>query len=107
LDFDQPVALILMGILAHIDDYDQALSIVKRLLDAVPSGSYLAVRDGADTNQDYADALDRYNQTGAVPYRLRSLAQIAGYLDGLDLIEPGLVSCPLWRPKSQISAPPS
>jgi hypothetical protein len=97
LDFDQPVALILMGILAHIDDYDEARSIVRRLLDAVPPGSYLAVRDGADTNEAYSAAIDRYNNSGAVPYRLRSLEQIAGYLDGLELVEPGLVSCPLWR----------
>lgn len=106
LDFDQPVALILMGILAHIDDYDEALSIVIRLLDAVPPGSYLAVRDGADTNREYSAAIDRYNQTGAVPYRLRSPAQIEGYFDGLDLIEPGLVSCPLWQPDApDISTP--
>lgn len=97
LDFDQPIALILMGILAHVDDYDEALSIVRRLLDAVPPGSYLAVRDGADTNAAYSAALDRYNKSGAVPYHLRSLEQIAGYLDGLELVEPGLVSCPLWR----------
>jgi hypothetical protein len=99
LDFRRPVALILMGILAHIDDYDEAVSIVKRLLDAVPSGSYLAIRDGADTNRAYAEAIDRYNASGAVPYRLRSLEQLGGYLDGLDLVEPGLVSCPLWRPE--------
>jgi O-methyltransferase involved in polyketide biosynthesis len=99
LDFAQPVALILMGVLAHIDDYDEARSVVARLLAAVPPGSYLAVRDGADTNSEYSQAIDRYNRTGAAPYRLRSLAQIAGYLDGLDIVEPGLVSCPLWRPE--------
>jgi len=97
LDFDRPVALILMGILAHIDDYDEALSIVRRLLDAVPPGSYLAIRDGADTNEAYSAAIERYNKSGAVPYHLRGLEQIAGYLDGLELVEPGLVSCPVWR----------
>jgi hypothetical protein len=98
LDFSRPVALILMGILAHIDDYDEAVSIVRRLLDAVPSGSYLAVRDGADTNAAYSEAISRYNRTGAVPYHLRSPEQIARYLEGLELVEPGVVSCPLWRP---------
>jgi hypothetical protein len=88
-----------MGILAHIDDYDEAVSLVRRLVDAVPAGSYLAIRDGADTNEAYSMAIDRYNQSGAVPYHLRSLEQLAGYLDGLDLVEPGLVSCPLWRPE--------
>ncbi|MCO6008331.1 SAM-dependent methyltransferase [Actinoallomurus purpureus] len=99
LDLDRPVAVILMGILAHVDDYDEARSIVRRLLDPLPSGSYLALRDGTDTNEAYEEAIGQYNSTtGAVPYNLRSPERIAGYLDGLDLVEPGVVSCPLWRP---------
>jgi hypothetical protein len=100
LDLTQPVAIVLMGILAHIGDYDEARSIVKRLLAAVPSGSYLVVRDGADTNTAYREAISRYNNSGAVPYHLRSPEQIAGYLDGLELVEPGVVSCPFWRPET-------
>jgi O-methyltransferase involved in polyketide biosynthesis len=99
LDLTRPVAIVLMGILAHIDDYDQARSIVQRLLDAVPSGSYLVVRDGTDTNVAYTEAISHYNQSGAVPYHLRSPEQIARYLDGVELVEPGVVSCPLWRPE--------
>jgi ubiquinone/menaquinone biosynthesis C-methylase UbiE len=98
LDLSQPVAIVLMGILAHIKEYDRALEIVRRLMDAVPSGSYLVVRDGTDTDPAYKEAIDRYNQSGAVPYNLRSPEQIAGYLEGLELTEPGLVPCPLWRP---------
>jgi hypothetical protein len=100
LDLTEPVAIVLMGILAHVDSYDRALAIVKQLLDAVPSGSYLVVRDGTDTDAAYREAIGRYNQSGAVPYNLRSPEQIAGYLDGLDLVEPGVVSCPLWRPQT-------
>ena len=48
LDFAQPVALILMGIVGHVSDYDEARSIVTRLLDALPSGSYLALDDGTN-----------------------------------------------------------
>ena len=98
LDLSRPVAIVLMGILAHIEEYDRAREIVRRLMDAVPSGSYLVVRDGTDTNAAYKEAIDRYNQSGAVPYNLRSPEQIAGYLEGLDLVEPGLVPCPLWQP---------
>ena len=98
LDLSEPVAIVLQGILAHVDRYERALEIVEQLMGAVPSGSYLVVRDGADTNAAYQDAINRYNQSGAVPYNLRSPEQIAGYLDGLELVEPGLVSCPLWRP---------
>ncbi len=107
LDFGRPVAMILMGILAHIDDYDEACSIVGRLRDALPSGGYIAVRDGTDTSEAYLAAMEHYNASGAVPYRLRSPEQIAGYLDGLDVVEPGVVSCPLWRPEVPPLEPPA
>ena len=99
LDFTQPVALILMGILGHVGDYDEARSIVKRLLDALPPGSYLALCDGTNViSKAVAEAQQLYNESGAVPYHLRSPEQIAGFFDGLELVEPGVVSVPRWRP---------
>jgi hypothetical protein len=98
LDFTQPVALMLMGILGHVIDDDEARSIGKRLLDALPSGSYLALYDGTDTDKAGVEAQEEYNKSGADPYRLRSPEQIAGFFDGLDLVEPGVVSPPQWRP---------
>ncbi|UGY91495.1 SAM-dependent methyltransferase [Streptomyces gobiensis] len=101
LDFTQPVGLMLMGILGLISDYDEARSIVNRLLDALPSGSYLGLNDGANTDPAYVEALRRHNErSGAVPYIARSPEQIAGYFDGLELLEPGVMSCPLWRPEA-------
>jgi len=44
------------------------------------------------------EAQERYNQSGAVPYRLRSPQQIAGFFEGLELVEPGVVSVTRWRP---------
>jgi O-methyltransferase involved in polyketide biosynthesis len=100
LDFDRPVALMLLGIMGHIGDYDEARSIVRRLLDALPSGSYLALDDGTDVIDKSAveEAQGAYNQSGAVPYHPRSPEEIAGFFDGLELVEPGVVSCPRWRP---------
>jgi S-adenosyl methyltransferase len=99
LDFTQPVALMLMGILGHVGDYDEARSIVRRLLDALPSGSYLALNDGTNVISDaFAEAQQGYNESGAVPYHLRSPEQIAGFFEGLELVEPGVVSVPRWRP---------
>jgi hypothetical protein len=100
LDFDQPIALMLMGILGFVGDYDEARSIVKRLLGAVPSGSFLALNDGTNTNPVYVAATDGYNQSGAVPYILRSPEQIAGYFEGLQLMEPGVVTLSRWRPEA-------
>jgi S-adenosyl methyltransferase len=98
LDFQQPIAVMLLGVLGHISDYDQARSIVGQLMDAVPSGSYLAQYDGTNTSPAYVEAIRRYAESGAVPYNLRSPEQVARYFDGLELVEPGVVSCPLWRP---------
>ena len=99
MDFTQPIALMLMGILGHIGDHDEARSILKRLLDPLPSGSYLALNDGTNViSQAFAQAQQRYNESGALPYHLRSPEQIAGFFDGLALVEPGLVSVPRWRP---------
>jgi O-methyltransferase involved in polyketide biosynthesis len=99
LDFSQPVGLMLLGILGHIDDDEEARSIVRRLVDALPSGSYLTICDGTnDISPAGIEAQRRYNESGAVPYRLRSSRQIAEFFEGLELVEPGVVSCPRWRP---------
>jgi O-methyltransferase involved in polyketide biosynthesis len=98
LDFGQPVALMLMGILGHFD-YDEARSIVKRLLDPLASGSYLTLNDGTNIiSEKFAQAQEIYNRSGAVPYHLRSPDQIAGFFEGLELVDPGFVSVPRWRP---------
>jgi hypothetical protein len=100
LDFSQPTALMLLGILGHVGDYEQARSIVRRLLDPLPSGSYLALNDGtAVVNKERVEEAQKlYNQSGAVPYHPRSPERIAGFFEGLELLEPGVVSCSRWRP---------
>ena len=105
LDFSQPVALMLMGIMGHITD-EEAYSIVRRLVSALPSGSYLTLADGADVNAAFRKAQEGYNSSGAVPYYLRSPEQIARFFDGLELVEPGVVPCALWRPDPSPFTPP-
>ncbi|WP_228450318.1 SAM-dependent methyltransferase, partial [Streptomyces alkaliterrae] len=100
LDLDQPVALILSGILGHLTDDDEAHRIVDTLLDALPSGSHLLVCDGTNTDETLNDAQREHNRDAeTVQYRLRSPEQIAAFFKGLELVEPGVVSCPLWRPE--------
>jgi SAM-dependent methyltransferase len=99
LDLGKPVALILSGILGHLPEYDEARRIVGRLLSALPSGSYLLVCDGTSTNEELLAAQKQHNDRGAVQYFLRSPEEIAGFFDGLELVDPGVVSCPLWRPE--------
>ncbi|MEU8798743.1 SAM-dependent methyltransferase [Spirillospora sp. NPDC048819] len=100
LDLERPVALMLMGILGLVDDHDQARSIVDRLMAALPPGSYLAVYDGTDTDPDYVEAIRAYNAgSGGISYTPRSPEQIARYLDGLEIVEPGVVPVTRWRPE--------
>lgn len=100
LDFDAPIALNLSGIMGHVVDDEAALSIVGRLLGALPPGSYLALNDGTNVHSEAnRQAHQQYHESGALPYIQRSPAQIARFFDGLELVEPGLVSVSRWRPE--------
>lgn len=100
LDFNRPIALMLMNILGHIPELDEARSIVTRLVDALAPGSYLAVADGTNVidGEAFDAAIRLWNEAGSLPYHLRKPEQIAQFFTGLTLLEPGVVSCPRWRP---------
>ncbi|MGI5351006.1 SAM-dependent methyltransferase [Streptomyces sp. CA-250714] len=101
LDFDQPVGLMLMGILGLVSDYDEARAVTRELLDALPPGSYLGYNDGSTTDPAYVEAIRRFNaNSGAVPYTPRTPEQMAAFFEGLELLEPGIVSLPHWRPEA-------
>jgi hypothetical protein len=102
LDFTRPIALILSGILGHVPDDEEAFSIVSRLVGGLPSGSYLMLQDSTTVSgHSNAEALERYNDSGAVPYNLRAPEMIARFFDGLELVEPGVVPIQQWRPDAQ------
>ncbi|MFI1358874.1 SAM-dependent methyltransferase [Streptomyces sp. NPDC020898] len=107
LDFRKPVALMLMGILGHVQDWEKAKSITHRLQAALPPGSYFVHYDSTDTDEELKRAQDGYDDTGAVPYVLRSPDKLSALYEGLDLLEPGIVSCPLWRPEPGTSPEPT
>ena len=106
LDLDRPVGLMLLGIMAHIGDEEEAHAILRRLLDALPPGSHLVLSDGTDTDKARVEAHRRYNSGDAVPYVLRSPEQIAGFFTGLELLEPGVVPVSRWRPEPTPFGPP-
>ena len=97
LDLTRPVALLFMGVLGHVADYDESRAIVSALLDGVPAGSYLALKESVGA-QARVKANQQYEQTGAVPYTSRTAAQVEGYFAGLDLVPPGVVPVGYWRP---------
>jgi len=104
LDHGKPVALMMLGVLGYIDDYGVARSIVSQLMDALPSGSYLAIADGVAASGYVESMQQRYNQAAPAAYRLRRPAEVAGFFDGLDLVEPGVVPCPQWKPDVRAAA---
>lgn len=98
LDFSRPVAVMMLGVLGRIPDSASPGEVVTRLARALSSGSYVAVSDATDTSPDLSRAIAAYNHDAADSYHLRSPQQITGFLDGLDLVSPGVVSMSLWRP---------
>jgi hypothetical protein len=102
LDFTQPVAVLFMGVLGHVEDDSVAQGIVRRVMDAVPSGSYLAVCDSTDITPEVVEAARIWNESAALPYHLRSEARLAQFFAGLELVEPGLVSVTRWRPETEM-----
>jgi hypothetical protein len=100
LDLGRPVAVMMLGILNFVLDTNEARSVVRELMDAVPSGSYLVLTHptlelGGEGNEA---AMRFWNENATPPITARSRADIASFLDGLDLLEPGIVSCARWRP---------
>ncbi|MFC8384558.1 SAM-dependent methyltransferase [Nocardia sp. NPDC056952] len=100
LNFNEPIAVMFMGVLGHAKTYDDLLRIVGTVIGAVPSGSYLIYWDGTDDSQAYVTLCENYTGTGGTPYVPRPQAQIRGVFDGLEVVEPGVVSITQWRPET-------
>jgi S-adenosyl methyltransferase len=103
LDFDQPVAVLLLGVLHFIPDSDDPVAVVARLRDALAIGGYLAVVNATHEDQPPAviEAQKLSGRTGT-PIHLRSRAELLAQFAGLTLVDPGLVHIPQWRPDSRL-----
>ncbi|MGH3167140.1 MAG: SAM-dependent methyltransferase, partial [Trebonia sp.] len=101
LSFGEPVAVILIDILNFISDDAEVRHILSVLTDALVSGSYVAVMQPAsDIDRELHAAERRWNQVAPTPVTLRDLAEVTAWFDGLDLVEPGIVTVPEWRPEA-------
>jgi hypothetical protein len=102
LDFSQPVALMLLIILHLIPDSEDPYGIVAKLVDAVPSGSYLVLAHPASDIRaaQMAEMTRRVNERMAGPgATMRDRAAITRFFDGLDLVDPGIAQPQQWRPE--------
>jgi SAM-dependent methyltransferase len=101
LDFDQPIGLMLVAILHAVPDSDDPVGVVAQLRDVLRSGSYLAVSHAtADRRPDDMGEVTRMFRQTTTPTTTRTRAEILRFFDGFDLVEPGLVWSPQWRPDS-------
>jgi trans-aconitate methyltransferase len=102
LDFGQPVAVLLIGILQLIPDVDDPHAIVAHLAEAMAPGSWLAVYHPASDidEQRVAEAVRRVNARTAGTTTLRTHAEIGKFFDGMQLLAPGLVQVQRWQPGS-------
>jgi len=97
LDFTQPIAVLMLGVLGHIHDADEARALVKQILSRVPSGSYVAMSDAIMT-EERRKAEETYANTDGVHYHARDPEVLVTFLDGLEWVEPGFTSVSTWRP---------
>ena len=100
LDLSQPTALLLVAVLHFLPDSpDAPAALVAQLRDALAPGSYVVISHGTIDGQPphVAEAMEHYVQTTA-DFQPRSHAEVLGFFDGLELIDPGLVHVPRWRP---------
>jgi hypothetical protein len=106
LDFTKPVAVMLIAVLHCIPDADDPYDIVARLLAAVPSGSFLAISHPASDlgGPAHTTMQRRVNPMMANPVTLRTEAEVGRFFAGTQLLEPGLVVGPDWRPDNELEA---
>jgi len=108
LDFSQPIAVVMAGLLHCVPDEDDPAGIVATALAGLSSGSYLALsQPAADINATgMARAAGVMDQLMPVKITYRTQEQVARFFEGTELLEPGLVSASLWRPDSQADTAP-
>jgi hypothetical protein len=99
LNFDEPVAVVLIDLLNFIDEGSEVRSILATLMDAVVPGSYLVIMQPAsDMDEALVTAQRRWNQLAPTPVSLRPRGEVTGWFDGLELLAPGIVTASEWRP---------
>ena len=99
IDFDQPVALLLVAVLHFVTEEEDPDAVVATLLDALPAGSHLVLSHATVDIHDDAreDAVNVYKNATAT-MNPRSRARVLSFFGDLALAEPGLVLVPDWRP---------
>jgi hypothetical protein len=105
IDFDEPVALLLVAVLHFIADADDPAGIIAALLEPFPAGSYVALSHATpDGTPAINDAAKVYDEATAQAH-VRGHDEVLGLIRGLELVEPGMVWTPQWRPEPGAEIP--
>jgi hypothetical protein len=106
LDLTQPVGLMLLGVVIFLGDDEDPYAVVRRLVDALPAGSHLVLSHTitSPAMPDVDAAVAFWNANGTPELTQRTPEQVARFFDGLELLEPGVVSCSRWRPEATAAA---
>lgn len=103
IDFDEPVSLLLVAVLHFLEDSDDPYAAVAELRDALAPGSLLVLThasyEGIPLSQEVAAGTVGVYRDIRNPLVMRSREQIGRFFDGFELVEPGVVSMPLWQPE--------
>ncbi|TDC32876.1 hypothetical protein E1211_20080 [Micromonospora sp. 15K316] len=106
LDLDEPVAVLVVAVLHFVSDEDRPARILHTLRDALAPGSYLVISQASDEGrgtEERAEAQRVYRSTDN-PLWVRSRAELTAFFDGFDLVDPGVVWVPQWRPEAPENA---
>jgi hypothetical protein len=108
LDLSRPVALLLIAIMHFVPDGDDPYGLARRLLDALPSGSYLALSHltGDFDPAAWEGVAAVYRRSGVI-MQVRARPAVERFFDGLELVDPGVQSLPRWRPEPDAGSPPT
>jgi hypothetical protein len=99
LDWEQPVGLLMCGILHYVLDEENPRDVVATLYRALPPGSYVFIHHLLSIEDPAAAELQEQMRTGLGRAQFRTMNEVRALFADLDLVEPGLVLVPDWRPK--------
>jgi S-adenosyl methyltransferase len=105
LDLSQPVAVLLVAVMHAVSNADDPAGIMGTLRERLAPGSFLVMAHGVNTRVEDADLVEDMSRRTTTPMTLRTPTEVAALFDGFDLVDPGLVWAPLWRPESADSVP--
>ncbi len=105
IDFSQPTAVLLLSILHFVSDEDDPAALIARLLDPFPAGSHIAISHATPDAVPEVNDVERVFDEATEQAHVRSRADVAKLVAGMEIVEPGLAWPPEWRPDSGDQVP--